>query len=244
LNAAELAAYAPGRREPFRNGDASALLQQYLALNQPSRRAPAPSGMMGAQPPNNLSIEAILGGIHNVGPSSSQPDAMTLLRELEQARSRGVGPSFSQPSPTMALLRELQARSRVGGIQNVSAGPSSSQPDTAALLRELEHARSRGGGIQNATAGPSSSQPDPAALLRELEQARSRGDLGPFRSLLQRGMFDGESGIPAPSANSLSSLLGQHGTGQAPSLPADMGALLQKIANQHHRGMRRDDRNR
>jgi hypothetical protein len=216
LNAAALAKAGIGRRESLRNGDASALLHQYLALQQPTRRPPAPNGMMGAQPPHNLSIEAILGGIHNGGPPSSQPDSMALLRELEQARSRGGGPSSSQPGPTMAFLRELQARSRAGGIQN-------------------------------ATAGPSSSQADHTALLRELEQARSMGDLGSFRSLLQRGIFDGESGNPALAANNLSSLLGQHSMGQAPSLPrsADIGALLQQISNQQMgRDVRRDDRNR
>jgi hypothetical protein len=218
LNAAALAASGAGRREPLRNGDASALLQEYLALQQPSRRAPGPSGMMGSQPPYNLSFEALLGGIQNAGPTSSQPDAMALLRELEQARSRGSGPSSSKPNHTMALVRE-----------------------------QLEQARSRGGGIQDATSAPSSSQPDPTALLRELEQARSMEDQGSFRSLLQRGMLVGESGSLTPAASNLSSLLGQHSAGPAPSLrrSADIGALLQHISNQHmRRDMGRDDRNR
>jgi hypothetical protein len=93
LNAAALAAPVAGTdlRQPLQN-DASVLLQEYLA-SQASRQAPVPSGALCARQPNNLSLEAILGGFQSatapLGPHSSQLDTMALLRAMEQDRFRG-----------------------------------------------------------------------------------------------------------------------------------------------------------
>jgi hypothetical protein len=148
LHAASVA--GPGLREPFGNGDDSALLREYLAPPSILLRDASPtrlSDVLGARSSNNLSLEAIL-----------------------------------------------------GGIQNVTAGPSSSQPDAMTLL------------------------------LRELEQARSWGDQSSYRSLLQRGLLNGESAGMAPAANNLRDILAQSSE-PAPVLPrsADIGALLQQM---------------
>lgn len=86
------------------------------------------------------------------------------------------------------------------------------------------------GGIQNAR-GPlisPSLKPDTMAVLRALEQDRSRGDLAYYRSLLQRGLLDGEAAGMA--ASNLRNILGRSSV-HATVLPhsADTGALLQQM---------------